>query len=134
MSAMQQRFSNFAFIMKVAVKHITLRIFILLMTGVMALLIANSALFLHVHKLADGTINSHAHPYDKTSDSQPYKAHQHSKVEYLLFHNLEILFPVFFLIFFLSAFTTKRKVLFDLIAVRQLVCLNLYKGRAPPVL
>jgi len=120
--------------MEAAVKHITLKIFILLMVAVMGMLIANNAIFMHVHKLNDGTIISHAHPYDKTSDTQPHKSHQHSKVEYVLFHNLEILFPVFFLIFFLTAFTTKRKVLFDLIAVRQLVCLNFYKGRAPPAI
>jgi len=119
--------------MKVTVKHITIKIVALLMIGLMGMLIVNSAIFLHVHKLDDGTIISHSHPYDKTNDSHPYKTHHHTKAELLFFHNLDILFPLVFLVLVLIAFTKKFPILSDLTITRQLVYLDFHKGRAPPV-
>ncbi|MFA5587438.1 MAG: hypothetical protein WC987_01610 [Mariniphaga sp.] len=41
------------------------------MIGIVGLFIANKAIFLHAHKFADGTTIEHAHPYDKSNDSEP---------------------------------------------------------------
>jgi hypothetical protein len=120
--------------MKATVKYITLKIVILLMTGVMGLLIANTAIFLHVHKLNDGTIISHAHPYDKESDTHPYKTHQHSKTDLLLIHSLEILFPLIFLTLILNTFEKNAVVLFDLIKACRISFFNNINDRAPPIL
>ncbi|MCK9451617.1 MAG: hypothetical protein M0Q90_08000 [Bacteroidales bacterium] len=120
--------------MKATVKHITLKIVILLMTGVMGLLIANTAIFLHVHKLHDGTIISHAHPYDKESDTHPYKTHQHSKTDLLLIHSLEILFPLIFLSLILNTLEKKTVVLFDLIKAYRSSFFDNNNDRAPPIL
>jgi len=119
--------------MKATVKYITIKIVILLMTGVMCLLIVNTAIFLHVHKLNDGTIISHAHPYDKTSDTHPFKTHQHSKTDFLHIHTLEIFFPLVFLMLVLIAFEKKISVLFDLIPAYYLAFFDSIKGRAPPL-
>lgn len=99
----------------------------------MGLFIANKAIFLHVHKLNDGTIIEHAHPYDKSNDSKPYKSHHHSNAEFSFFQNLEILFLVVFLTLALIALVKKRKVSFKLITEHTLICINLHKGRAPPI-
>ncbi len=119
--------------MKEACKNITIKLVILLLTGVMGLLIANKATFMHVHKLSDGTIIVHAHPYDKSHDSKPYKSHQHTKAEFIFFQNLEILFLVVFLSLTLIALVKKEKVLFELITIPDLSYINLRKSRAPPI-
>jgi hypothetical protein len=103
------------------------------MIGIMGLFIANKAIFLHVHKLADGTIIEHAHPYDKSNDSKPYKSHHHSNAEFLFFQNLEILFLIVFLTLALVAFVKKEKVSFKLITEHTLICIIFHKGRAPPI-
>jgi hypothetical protein len=119
--------------MKSTVRNITIKFITLLMIGVMGMFIANKAIFLHVHKLNDGTIVAHAHPFDKSNDSKPYKSHHHSNAELLFFQNLEILFLIVFLTLALIAIIKKEKVLFNLISEHTLICINLNKGRAPPI-
>jgi hypothetical protein len=103
------------------------------MIGVMGLLIANRAIFLHVHKLNDGTIIEHAHPYDKSNDSKPYKSHHHSNAEFLFFQNLDVLFLIAFLTLALITPIKKGEVSFKLISEHTLICIILHKGRAPPI-
>jgi len=48
----------------------------------MSLLILNTAVFIHSHRLADGTIITHAHPFQKSKESnQPYKTHHHNNTD-----------------------------------------------------
>lgn len=119
--------------MKWTLKNTTLKLVTLLMIGVMGVFIANKAVFLHVHILNDGRIIEHAHPYDTSSDSEPYKSHQHTKAELLFFQNLELLFTVVFLILVLIAFVEKTKFSFSPPTKHTLGCLILHKGRAPPI-
>ena len=99
----------------------------------MAMFIVNKAVFSHVHRLNDGRIIEHAHPYDSTSDSEPYKSHQHSSTEMLFFQNLEILFTIAFLTLVLIALGNKIKVSPQGLSKYRLVFLTLHKGRAPPI-
>ena len=119
--------------MKTTVRNITIRYIILLMIGIWGMLIANKAIFLHVHKLNDGTVVNHAHPYDKSNDSKPYKFHHHLYTEILFFQNLEILFLVVFLTFALFTLVKKEKLSFFIITRHTLSCIIFYKGRAPPI-
>ncbi len=120
--------------MRTTVKNITIRFITFLMIGIIGMFIANKVVFLHVHKLNDGTIIAHAHPYDKSNDSKPYKSHHHTNAEILFFQNLEILFLVVFLTFALFTLVKKTKFSFHLISRHTLTCINLHKGRAPPIL
>ena len=62
------------------------------MIGLFGVLITNKAIFMHVHKLEDGSIVVHAHPYNESDNKTPYKTHHHSKTELLLIQSLELLF------------------------------------------
>ena len=44
------------------IKNIATKLVIFLMISIMGMFIANQALFVHAHKMADGTIVQHAHP------------------------------------------------------------------------
>ena len=40
----------------------------------------------------DGTVVTHAHPYQKTGDTQPFKSHHHTNAAFFFFDNIELLF------------------------------------------
>ena len=119
--------------MKIAVKNITIKTVTYLTIGIMVMLIANKALFMHAHQLNDGTVVTHSHPYDKSNDSKPYKSHHHTKAELLFFSNLELLILFIFLPFLLLNFVQKAKYSFYRIKNYIQTCIILHQGRAPPV-
>lgn len=98
----------------------------------MVFFIVNKAFFLHVHILNDGTIIEHAHPYDTSNDSSPYKSHHHSNAQLLFFHHLELLFLIFFLTLVLLIAVRRVKVSFKYTSQYRLIHLDLPQGRAPP--
>lgn len=120
--------------MKATVRNITIKIFVFLLIGIMGIMITNQALFLHFHKLSDGTVVTHAHPYNKTQDSQPNKTHHHSNIEFLLIHNLEVLMPMVFFAIALISLIREIKPSIFLIHRYQLAHIKSHKGRAPPQL
>ena len=103
------------------------------MVGVMGLLIANKGLFTHTHKLNDGRLVTHAHPYDKKQDSEPYKKHPHTKYEFLFFENLNILFLSTILILSILAIVRKKVSFVDVEKIYFRLFAFSYLGRAPPV-
>lgn len=54
--------------------------------------IINRTVYIHSHKLSNGIVITHAHPFNKTSDSAPFKNHHHSDQDFFLLAQLEILF------------------------------------------
>jgi hypothetical protein len=119
--------------LKVLVKNIASKIIPLLMVGIMALLISNKILYIHSHKLGDGSVITHSHPFNKTQDPAPFKSHHHTKGEFLFFENLYVLFFVLFLIVpFLLVF---KEMLFFIKNVK-LWTKSIFSpqlGRAPPL-
>lgn len=104
------------------------------MIGVMGLFITNKLVFSHLHKLDDGTIIEHAHPYNRSTDSGPYKSHHHTKSELLFFQNLRIIFPIIFSIFVVIPIVKERSFYFFIVVRQALNSIIIYKGRAPPIL
>lgn len=73
----------------------------LLMIAVMALLTFNQSSNIHSHRLSDGSVVFHAHPYNKTSDSSPIKKHHHNIRDFLIIQHISLLF-----LSLIAAFTT----------------------------
>lgn len=94
--------------MKKFVIEITNKIIPVIMIGMMGLLILGKSLYTHTHKLADGMVVTHSHPYDKSNDSEPYKSHHHTETELLFFQNLEILFFISFSTLVFKSFNKKE--------------------------
>ncbi len=119
--------------MNSTVRNIIKEFSAILMFGIMGLLIANKGLFIHSHKLENGTVVTHSHPYDKVQDSEPFKKHHHTKAEFLFFENLNILFfSILLIISFLSL--VRKKVSFVDVEKIYFILLSFpYQGRAPPV-
>ena len=123
----------FCQLMKISVRNITLKLITFLMIGIMGMFIVNKAIFLHTHKLDNGTVISHAHPYAKSNDSKPFKSHHHTNAELLFFQNIEILFLIVSLTFALFSLVEKAKYSSNIITRHTLSCIILQKGRAPPI-
>ncbi len=115
------------------VTKITKRSFVWLLILSMGLLIANKAIFFHEHKMADGTIVAHAHPYDKSDEPEPFKTHHHSKAELFFLSHFDTLF-----VLAISAFAIVRisaKPYFQIFLPKYyfpVLILN-QKSRAPPL-
>lgn len=97
-------------------------------------MVANKALFLHTHKLANGNLISHAHPFNKSSDSQPIKTHSHSQAEFQLISNLELLFLLIFLSILLQQHLKSQSFQKYLTQKKITYHLGLQKGRSPPII
>jgi len=119
--------------MKTFVKNITKKFGAICMIGIIGLLIINNVMFLHSHKLVNGNIVIHAHPYNKSNDSAPFKSHHHSKTELIYLTNLQLLF-IFTLLSFIVLDVAKKK---SYVVINQQFYPQsfkiLYQGRAPPL-
>jgi hypothetical protein len=76
--------------MKRYIRKIGIQVLAIIMIGLWGLLSFNQTVNIHFHRLPNGTLVSHAHPYNKTNDSQPIKTHHHSKFELFFLKNVEI--------------------------------------------
>jgi len=94
--------------------------------------VLNKALYSHVHVMADGTLVTHAHPFDKSSDQEPVKHHEHTYGEWQILEigrNLYLVFPaLLFLIFNFLLTVIAEKPVFTPITTEYFVI----SGRAPP--
>ena len=104
------------------------------MVMVMTSYVVNRTVFMHVHKLNDGTYVEHAHPYNKTNDDAPIKNHQHTKAQLLFCQDAQLLFFVFFVALMLiifkdqyAFFTSKQK-------EYSYLFVHAFNGRGPPKL
>ncbi len=102
--------------------------------GLVGMMVVNKAIYLHTHKLIDGTSVTHSHPYNKSGDDQPIKTHHHSLFEYVVLQNLGTLF---FTVFFSHLLVVQSKNAFferGQIALQAWTTNSLYAGRAPPMI
>lgn len=65
-----------------------------LLIVIMGCLLINQALYTHTHVRPDGSIVSHAHPFNKSQESKQGRSHQHSTLEFFLLQNLNLLFLI----------------------------------------
>ncbi len=119
--------------MKMGKNIIQNRLFALLFLVITGMLVANKGIFMHAHKLEDGTVIFHSHPYNKSNDASPVKTHHHSKAEFCFFHNTEILFFLTFLAVTLFLLPEKRKFITHFHLIFTPAYIHFKKSRAPPV-
>lgn len=117
--------------MKIKVLH---KIVAYLLIAAFTMFVVNQTFFLHTHKLPDGTIITHAHPYNKTTEHTPYKTHHHTSVDFMMLHHINLLF---FVVFAFSLVLAQRMHLVRfayLVKNNSTYDLSSVFGRAPPLL
>ncbi len=96
------------------------------------LLIVNNVVFLHSHKLSNGKVIVHAHPYNKSQDSAPFKTHNHTSKELFHIASIHLLFvTATFLILCIQITNYKRVYLYQTPFIDFKYFFRL-KGREPP--
>ncbi|MEA3494845.1 MAG: hypothetical protein U9R42_02300 [Bacteroidota bacterium] len=119
--------------MKRLVKHIRIKFISYLLLAGFILFLFNNVIFFHSHILPNGEIITHAHPFSKKTDSQPFKSHHHSKEDLVFIQNLQLLFAVSFVLFsILKIFYKKEKNLSFKNSIYRFNYLFYLRNRAPP--
>jgi hypothetical protein len=79
----------------------SIAIFLIVVLGLFCL---NNIVYNHKHRLKDGSLIAHAHPYNKSGDTNPLKSHQHTTGELVFLANLHffILAPILVFIFLVA--------------------------------
>jgi hypothetical protein len=109
------------------------QLIVALFTFLIGFVIVNDVNNMHVHRLTDGKMVIHAHPFNKTQDSNPVKKHHHSTFDFLQIQNAQLLFFAFI------AMVAFILVPFQLInfnfckSFQHSSFINNQKDRAPPV-
>lgn len=118
--------------MKISLRDIFKKVGVGIMIFFIGLLIPNKVMYTHIHKLDDGSIVVHAHPYDKSENENPEEQHHHAKAELFFLQSLEL----FFLVTIVSVilFAGLRSSNFNIPAVNQYSEQYIISslGRAPP--
>jgi hypothetical protein len=68
----------------------SIAVFLIIIVGVFAL---NEYLYIHKHICKDGSIVIHAHPYNKSQDSEQNKPHDHSAGDLVYLASFESFLP-----------------------------------------
>ncbi|MFW5706213.1 MAG: hypothetical protein ACOCX8_04335 [Bacteroidota bacterium] len=56
----------------------------------------NQAMFMHTHRLPDGSVVTHAHPFKRSADQgTPHESHSHTQVEFQFFGSIGIIIAAF---------------------------------------
>jgi hypothetical protein len=115
------------------VREITKRVVAMVMMTAIGVLVINTGLFTHTHQFADGSIVTHAHPYNKSAEQSPGESHRHTQTELLFLQTLGLLF--FMALSFAAIILLSKKVefLIDYKDQFSLPPVFLKNGRAPPL-
>lgn len=108
------------------------QIFALFLVGCLSLLVLNKMVYTHLHILADGTVVSHAHPYNKNTDNKPFKSHHHSTEELVILQMFSYV-PKMLFVLLLAKFTQRlipRCSFQD--KIYQFIFREISRGRSPP--
>ena len=100
---------------------------------VFAFQVYSKALYQHTHKLADGSVVTHAHPFNKSSDNSPFKSHNHRSFEYFILDHANLLFAISIISLLLIHAIEKERIVLKKLPERILFLKITTPGRSPPV-
>jgi len=99
---------------------------------VMSAILVNKAVYIHVHVMPDGSVITHAHPFNKNADSDAGKSHHHSNLEFFMFQGLEILMLFAVLSAGLKKLSGEIKRRWFNLQLLSSGLIPIHQGRAPP--
>jgi len=76
------------------VKGFTKRLAAFLLALLVGFLVVNKTIYIHSHRLDDGTLVTHAHPFNRAADDDPGKTHHHTSTAFLYISNIDHLLPM----------------------------------------
>ncbi|HPR61270.1 MAG TPA: hypothetical protein PLF35_10010 [Prolixibacteraceae bacterium] len=73
-------------------KNTVKQVFAFIFVGLVIFQLAGQSVFLHAHILPNGTVITHTHPFDKSSDQQPFKTHHHKHSDLIIIDQANVFF------------------------------------------
>lgn len=73
-------------------KNSVTQLFAFIFIGLFLFQIAGHSVFLHAHILPNGMVITHTHPFDKSSDQQPFKTHHHKYSDLIIIDQANVYF------------------------------------------
>lgn len=109
------------------------QIVVALFTFLIGFVIVNDVSNMHVHRLENGKMVIHAHPFNKSQDNEPVKSHHHSTFDFLQIQQAQILFWVAFIALTFHKILLKEYKVDTYKSLKNLCPVNHQRDRAPPV-
>ncbi|MCF8360985.1 MAG: hypothetical protein K9G70_00035 [Prolixibacteraceae bacterium] len=109
------------------------QIVVALFTFLIGFVILNDVNNMHVHRLENGKMVIHAHPFNKSQDSAPVKNHHHSTFDFLQIQQIQVLFWAVFITFSFHKILLKEYKADTYKSFKNLCFINHQRDRAPPV-
>jgi hypothetical protein len=108
----------------------SIAIFLILVVGIFAI---NEYLYIHKHVFKNGNIVIHAHPFNKSQDTEQNKSHQHASGDLVFLTSLESFLPAMNMIFIaiISSVTILHNVFSELFNSQFFYLFN--QERGPPI-
>jgi NADH:ubiquinone oxidoreductase subunit 3 (subunit A) len=121
--------------MKTRISSTITKLLVAVLVIVVGILAVNSTANYHLHKLPNGQIVAHAHPFTQSSQpNSPVQSHKHTSFEFYFFSSLLLLFSVALALLASASISYKR---LDQPFYRFFIFENspeLLTNKAPPVL
>jgi len=99
---------------------------------IVGLITVNSTIYTHSHRLANGDVITHAHPFKKSADSTPFENHKHTALELYFIQNLQLLAVVFIISFLFTSKIEREPVCCFVEELNTSCCFSSRFGRSPP--
>ncbi|MCG8412470.1 MAG: hypothetical protein MI739_14425 [Bacteroidales bacterium] len=95
-------------------------------------IVLNNILYTHIHKLNNGQVIVHSHPYNKSQENKPEATHQHTDSELFVLQSLALL--ISYITVSISFYSTVKILsrLFKFLNLYLSENLRIIKERAPP--
>lgn len=120
-------------LLKIQKYKIVFRCLSLLLMVVFTCQVYSKAFYQHSHILSDGSVVTHAHPFNKSSDNSPFKRHNHASFEYYILDNANLLFAASIISLLLIHAIKKERIVFRKPPERKLFLNITTPGRSPPI-
>ena len=109
-----------------------LRLVSVILLLVMTILVFNNTVYTHVHVMPDGSLVTHAHPFQKGDEADGQNTHSHSGMLFFLLDHLELLFVLAAALLLLHPITNREIRPCSHTNVLSLSLIHSSPGRAPP--
>lgn len=118
--------------MKLIRNKYVLNILSFISLSILVLNIFNSAVNVHSHKLENGEIVTHAHPFNHQNNDSPFESHSHSNFEFLVLVHLNtfLISSFSFVVLAFILFIKKGNYKIKLLQKQSFFCFK--KNKSPP--
>jgi hypothetical protein len=97
------------------------------------LITLNNALFIHYHASSDGSLVSHAHPFQSSGEeNSPIQGHNHTGFEMILLDSLMTLALAITVLYCIQAVATRKLIVGSIQPISLKAVIPAFHNKAPP--